>query len=159
CRCPQAVAAVERAGVSVAGRVATRVGLAVAKRECVRLPIAHRERVCEPECGACGLAVGESGRRPAVTPAGAGTPEGSATSSVHAVSATAEIDAALTALVAARPPPMLVIDFDGTLAVGSRDPAVARIEPLAQRALRTLAALAAVWPGRMALGVLSRGGG
>ena len=152
---PEPVDAVERECVSVAGRVATRVGLAVAKRECVRLPIAHRECVCEPECRAIGLAVREYGRRPAVTPAGAGTPEGSATSSVHAVSATAEIDAALTALVAARPPLMLVIDFDGTLAVGSRDPAVARIEPLAQRALRRLAALAAMWPDRLSLVVLT----
>jgi hypothetical protein len=50
---------------------------------------------------------------------------------------------------------MLVIDFDGTLAVGSRDPAVARIEPLAQRALRRLAALAAMWPDRLSLVVLT----
>ena len=34
------------------------------------------------------------------------------------------------------------VDFDGTLAVGSRDPAVARIEPLAQRALRRLGGIA-----------------
>jgi trehalose-phosphatase len=70
-------------------------------------------------------------------------------------SAPSEIDAAITALVAARPPLLLVIDFDGTLAVGSRDPAVARIEPLAQRALRRLAGLSTVRPGRVQLAVLT----
>ena len=48
----------------------------------------------------------------------------------------------------ARPPLLVVVDFDGTLAIGSRDPAVARIEPTAQRALRHLARLAAERPAR-----------
>nr|MBA2701021.1 trehalose-phosphatase [Chloroflexota bacterium] len=52
-------------------------------------------------------------------------------------------------------PLLIVSDFDGTLAVGSRDPAVARIEPLAQRALRHLARLQADRPGRLHLAVLT----
>jgi trehalose-phosphatase len=76
-------------------------------------------------------------------------------SPVPTVSSAADVDRALTALVAGRPPLLLVIDFDGTLAVGSRDPAVARIEPLAQRALRRLAGIAAERPERLALAVLT----
>ena len=72
-----------------------------------------------------------------------------------AVSTAADLDAAIAALVAARPPLLLVVDFDGTLAVGSRDPAIARIEPLAQRALRRLAGVAADHPGRLHLAVLT----
>jgi trehalose 6-phosphate phosphatase len=72
-----------------------------------------------------------------------------------AVSGRAEVAAALDALVAARPPLLVIADFDGTLAVGSRDPAVARIEPLAQRALRRLAALASERPGRLGVAVLT----
>jgi trehalose-phosphatase len=58
-------------------------------------------------------------------------------------------------LVAAPPPLLVVIDFDGTLAVGSRDPAVARIEPLAQRALRRLGGLSTAHPHRLQLAVLT----
>ena len=72
-----------------------------------------------------------------------------------AVSTAADLDAAIHRLVAARPPLLLVIDFDGTLAVGSRDPAVARIEPLAQRALRRVAGVSAAEPGRLQLAVLT----
>lgn len=71
------------------------------------------------------------------------------------VSSAAEVEESLRALVAARPPLLLVIDFDGTLAVGSRDPAVARIESLAQRALRRLAGIAAARPERLAVAVLT----
>ena len=71
------------------------------------------------------------------------------------VSTPIEIDAALAALVGAAPPLLLVIDFDGTLAVGSRDPAVARIEPLAQRALRRLAGRATAHPERLRVAVLT----
>jgi trehalose-phosphatase len=67
----------------------------------------------------------------------------------------AEIAAALDRLVAARPPLLVVLDFDGTLAVGSRDPAVAVIEPAAQRALRRLAGIADAQPGRLHLAVLT----
>ena len=83
-----------------------------------------------------------------MTPPGAGTPEGS-------VSRAADVDVALGALIDAPPPLSLVIDFDGTLAVGSRDPAVARIEPLAQRALRRLAGIAEARPGRLRVAVLT----
>ncbi|MFL5685859.1 MAG: trehalose-phosphatase [Chloroflexota bacterium] len=77
------------------------------------------------------------------------------TTPVPHVSSRADIDAALSALVAAPPPLLLVIDFDGTLAVGSRDPALARIEPLAQRALRRLAGHATRRPDRLVLAVLT----
>ena len=75
--------------------------------------------------------------------------------SAGTVSSPAEIDAAFGALVDARPPLLLVIDFDGTLAVGSRDPAVARIEPLAQRALRHLGGIATRRPDRLRVAVLT----
>lgn len=72
-----------------------------------------------------------------------------------AVSSTAQVDAALDALVAARPPLLVVIDFDGTLAAGSRDPAAAAIEPTAQRALRSLARIGAERSGRVHVAVLT----
>jgi trehalose 6-phosphate phosphatase len=53
------------------------------------------------------------------------------------------VAAAIEALAAAPAPLLVVVDFDGTLAVGSRDPALARITPGAQRALRRLAGLPA----------------
>ena len=87
--------------------------------------------------------------------AGAGAPESAWSVASDGVSSRADIDAALAALIAAPPPLSLVIDFDGTLAVGSRDPAVARIEPLAQRALRRLAGLAAARPDRLVVTVLT----
>jgi trehalose-phosphatase len=62
---------------------------------------------------------------------------------------------AITRLVAARPPLLIVVDFDGTLAVGTRDPAAARIEPLAQRALRRLGGIATERPGRLHVAVLT----
>ena len=74
---------------------------------------------------------------------------------MSSVSSAADIDAAIGSLVAARPPLLVVIDFDGTLAIGSRDPAVARIEPLAQRALRRLGGLSTTHPERLQLAVLT----
>lgn len=71
------------------------------------------------------------------------------------VSAPAEIRRAIERLVAAPPPVLVVVDFDGTLAVGSRDPAAARIEPAAQRALRRLARLGVEHPGRVVVAVLT----
>ena len=50
---------------------------------------------------------------------------------------------------------LIVADFDGTLAEGSRDPAAAAIVPLAQRALRRLARIAAERPGRVAIAILT----
>ncbi|MEO5884896.1 MAG: trehalose-phosphatase [Candidatus Limnocylindrales bacterium] len=70
-------------------------------------------------------------------------------------SSRAAIDAAITRLASARAPLLVVVDFDGTLSVGSRDPAVARVEPAAQRALRHLARLAAARPGRVHVVVLT----
>lgn len=72
-----------------------------------------------------------------------------------AVSSPGEIADALDALVVAPPPLLVVVDFDGTLAVGSRDPAVARIEPLAQRALRRLGGIASGRPYRLQVAVLT----
>lgn len=62
---------------------------------------------------------------------------------------------AVERLAGARAPLLLVVDFDGTLAIGSRDPAVATIEPAAQRALRHLAGLGGARPGRVHLAVLT----
>ena len=108
-----------------------------------------------PDIMARGAADDPAGRRrPTVTAAGASAPAGRRSpgpedaSSGPQVSSRADIAVALAALVSARPPLLIVADFDGTLAAGSRDPAVARIEPLAQRGLRRLARIAASRPGR-----------
>jgi len=71
------------------------------------------------------------------------------------VSSAAAVAATLDGLVAASAPLLIVADFDGTLAVGARDPAVAVIEPLAQRGLRALARVAAERPGRVHVAVLT----
>jgi trehalose-phosphatase len=71
------------------------------------------------------------------------------------VSSPDEIEAALRALVGARPPLLVIADFDGTLAVGTRDPAAAVIHPRSQRALRALASLGARQPGRLLVVVLT----
>ena len=63
--------------------------------------------------------------------------------------------AALTRLLA-RPGRLLVVaDFDGTLAEGSRDPGAATIVPLARTALRRLAGIATGRPERLAIAVLT----
>ena len=67
----------------------------------------------------------------------------------------AAVGEAIRWLVAAPPPLLVVVDFDGTLAVGSRDPAVARIEPGAQRSLRRLARIGVERPGRVEVAVLT----
>jgi trehalose-phosphatase len=60
------------------------------------------------------------------------------------------------AVLVDRPGRLLVVsDFDGTLAEGSRDPAATRIVPLARVALRRLAGLAADRPDRLAVAVLT----
>ncbi len=50
---------------------------------------------------------------------------------------------------------LVVADFDGTLAEGSRDPAAARIVPLAQRALRRLVRAGIQRPGRATVAILT----
>jgi len=50
---------------------------------------------------------------------------------------------------------LVVCDFDGTLAVGSRDPGAAAIIPLARRALRRLAGVAAALPDRVSVAILT----
>lgn len=50
---------------------------------------------------------------------------------------------------------LIVSDFDGTLAVGSRDPAAATIVPLARRALRRLARIEQTRPDRLAVAILT----
>ena len=50
---------------------------------------------------------------------------------------------------------LIVSDFDGTLAEGSRDPAAAVIVPLARRALRSLARDAARRPDRLTVAILT----
>ena len=67
-------------------------------------------------------------------------------------------DAALAAVrdLTRHPGRLLVIaDFDGTLAEGSRDPGAASVVPLARRALRRLARVAAVRPGRVTVAILT----
>lgn len=57
---------------------------------------------------------------------------------------------------ATRPGRLLIVaDFDGTLAEGSRDPGAATIVPLARRALRRLARLAQARPERLAVAILT----
>jgi trehalose 6-phosphate phosphatase len=82
-----------------------------------------------------------------VTPAGEPAPTASVSPS--------DVTAAIEALVAARPPLLVIVDFDGTLAVGTRDPAAATIEPLAQRSLRRLGGIASARPGRLHVAVLT----
>lgn len=60
--------------------------------------------------------------------------------------------AAIVELASARAPLLVVLDFDGTLAIGSRDPAAARITPSAQRAVRHLVRLG---PERVVVAVLT----
>ena len=50
---------------------------------------------------------------------------------------------------------LVIADFDGTLAEGSRDPAAATVVPLARRALRRLARVAAERPGRVTVAILT----
>jgi trehalose-phosphatase len=62
----------------------------------------------------------------------------------------------LAARLLERPGRLLILsDFDGTLAEGSRDPAATRIVPLARVALRRLAGLAAARPERLAVAILT----
>jgi trehalose-phosphatase len=64
--------------------------------------------------------------------------------------------AAAVSGVVARPGRLLVVsDFDGTLAEGSRDPSATAIVPLARVALRRLARLAAERPDRLTVAVLT----
>ncbi len=71
------------------------------------------------------------------------------------ISSAADVARALDHLAAAPPPLLVVADFDGTLAVGARDPAVAFIEPVAQRGLRSLARVATERPARVHVVVLT----
>jgi trehalose-phosphatase len=71
------------------------------------------------------------------------------------ISSAADVAAALDALAADPGPLLVVADFDGTLAVGARDPAVAVIEPVAQRGLRALARVAWQQPARAHVAVLT----
>lgn len=87
--------------------------------------------------------------------AAGGPPSISSAPSTPAVSSASEVAAALDALAAAPGPLLVVVDFDGTLAVGARDPAIAFIEPVAQRGLRALARVAAERPGRVHVAVLT----
>jgi trehalose 6-phosphate phosphatase len=78
-----------------------------------------------------------------------------ATATAPAASGSAADRAALAALVT-RPGRLLVVsDFDGTLAEGSRDPGATAIVPIARVALRRLAGLAATHPDRLAVAVLT----
>ena len=69
--------------------------------------------------------------------------------------ATRSREAELQRLLGRRDRLLVVSDFDGTLAEGSRDPAAATIVPLARRALRQLARLQIARPERLAVAILS----
>jgi len=71
------------------------------------------------------------------------------------ISSAEAIEAALIRSTGAPWPLLVVTDFDGTLAEGSRDPGAARVDPVAQRALRRLARFGAERPGRLHLAVLT----
>ncbi len=77
---------------------------------------------------------------------------GGAAGASPAEAAEAAAAAAIAELAAARAPVLVVLDFDGTLAIGSRDPAAARITPSAQRAVRHLVRLG---PERVVVAVLT----
>lgn len=79
----------------------------------------------------------------------------SASGGLLAISSVADVARFLDSLAAAPGPLLVVADFDGTLAVGARDPAIAVIEPVAQRGLRALARVAAERPGRVHVAVLT----
>jgi trehalose-phosphatase len=66
-----------------------------------------------------------------------------------------EATAGIAGLVSVPGRLLVVADFDGTLAEGSRDPAAATIVPLARRALRRLARIAAGQPERVTVAVLT----
>lgn len=70
-------------------------------------------------------------------------------------SAPADIAAAIEALVTAPGPLLVIADFDGTLAPGLRDPALAEIDPVAQRALRRLVRTSVTAAGRVVPVVLT----
>lgn len=65
-------------------------------------------------------------------------------------------DSSDIARLAQRPGLLLIVaDFDGTLAEGSRDPGAAAILPLAQRALRRLACVSKTHPERLSVVILT----
>jgi trehalose-phosphatase len=90
-----------------------------------------------------------------VTAAGGPPSTTSATGGLLAISSAADVAGALGSLAVAPGPLLVVADFDGTLAVGARDPSVAFIEPVAQRGLRALARVAAEHPRRVHVAVLT----
>ena len=72
-----------------------------------------------------------------------------------ATASLAEAREGLGPILAARAPMLIVSDFDGTLSPIDPEPMGARIDPVARRALRTLAAIAEARPGRVELAILS----
>lgn len=88
-----------------------------------------------------------TGRAPAADPSPRGPAPESATRS--------EAVRRAVALLAARPPLLVVTDFDGTLAPISPDPLGAAIEPAGRQAIRRLARLAERRPHRLVVVVLS----
>jgi trehalose 6-phosphate phosphatase len=71
------------------------------------------------------------------------------------ISSPDDVAGALGILATAPGSLLVVADFDGTLAVGARDPAVAAIEPMAQRGLRALARAGTDRPRRVHVAVLT----
>jgi trehalose 6-phosphate phosphatase len=77
------------------------------------------------------------------------------TAEAHGVSTRAEVTTAIDRLVAARPPLLVIADFDGTLAAVTRDSAVTAIVPSARRALRRLSRVDVARPRRLRVVVLT----
>ena len=73
-----------------------------------------------------------------MTSAGASTPASPVSTATGTVSSASDIDAALSELVTAQPPLLVVVDFDGTLAPIVEDPTQAHIHPDAPDLLEDL---------------------
>jgi trehalose-phosphatase len=82
------------------------------------------------------------------------TVDGRVVEAAHTLEGTAAVRA--IGRLGTRPGRLLVVcDFDGTLAEGSRDPAAASVVPLARRALRRLARISATRPERATVAILT----
>ncbi len=90
-----------------------------------------------------------------MTAAGGPPSNASVAGGLPPTSSAADVAGALDDLAAAPGRLLVVADFDGTLAIGARDPAVAVVEPAARRGLRALARVAAERPGRVHVAVLT----
>ena len=118
-------------------------------------PLLDRQGRDHPRRSARRDRAGHHGPRPADDHAGRRRHTVTAADGPPSISSAAEVARALDSLAVAPPPLLVVADFDGTLAIGARDPAVAVIERVAQRGLRALARVATERPARVHVAVLT----